>query len=395
VAERLGCRLRREGRSFRIPGHGGLILWEGPDGWRWTWFSQGRSGDAISFLQEFAGLSFQEAVEYLAGLSPEPSSSTRPRTKPRPPRPKKPERRRPLADPGKWQEKARAFVKWAHNNLAGPEGEAVRQWLAEKRGIDQETARRVMLGFLPREIRRKRSGWGLPVEDKDRLWLPPGLVIPYRDLQGELSGLQFRIFKPDEARKYGLPSVKTKIRFYFVSPGKRPVFLLGRPGEPLFIVESELDAILLARFVRDYGISVAALGSAGRKPRIEEDLEFYLLFLTAPLVILSLDNDEAGREASSWWLKTYRHVLGRPTPREKDLADFWKIAGDTELERWLWEGVRRAEAELLPGAELNEAERERLAIMIELGGLREEEALARLKEINHAMKKTVAPETTA
>jgi len=110
---------------------------------------------------------------------------------------------------------------------------------------------------------------------------------PLSKSSGELVGLQFRLFKPDEAGRYSLPPINTKIRFYLVSSGKRPIYLIGKPGEPLVIVESELDAVLLARLARDCDVSLAALGSAGRKPRIEEDTEFFLLFLSAPVVFFT------------------------------------------------------------------------------------------------------------
>ena len=343
VAAQLGFELRREGRTYRIPGYGGLILWSGSDGlWRWTHFSAGKGGDPIAFVQEWGGLNFWEAVAYLTGQDFFPSGHKASPQK-RSPRPGKPTKE-PGVDWTRWRAKTRAFLEWAHEQLMGPEGEAVRRWLAEKRGIDMETAQRFKLGFCPREIWRKRSDWGLPLENKDRLWLPPGLVIPYQNLQGELVGLQFRLFKPNKAKKYGLPSINTKIRFYFVSPGKRPIYLIGKPGEPLVILESELDAILLARLSHDCDVSLAALGSAGRKPRIEEDMEFFLLFLSAPAVLLALDNDEAGRKAPEWWTKRYKHVLYWPITEAKDPGELWKAQGHEAVRKWLTEGLERVAA---------------------------------------------------
>ena len=254
-----GWHLKREGRDYRIPGHGGLTLWQDDAGlWRWTWFSRGKSGDAISFLMEFEGLSFREAVEVLSGERwPESSLSVRSNRKLEPPRTGKPE---------KWQEKAEAFVEWAHEQLMGPEDEAVRRWLVEERGIDEETVRAFRLGFNPKVIYRDRKAWGLPVGDKDKLWLPPGLVIPRFDSSRKITGITIRLFKTDEVKDYGLPGLENcEIRYYSVpSPFKREIWTVGKVGSPLVIVESELDLILLSRFADD--CSVAALGSAGRKP---------------------------------------------------------------------------------------------------------------------------------
>ena len=338
VARSLGFELKREGQDFRIPGHGGLTLWRDETGrWHFTHFSVGKSGDPIAFLQEYAGFSFREAVEYLTGRSLDVDARPHRAKKFSPPETEKCAQ----GNLEKWREKAGAFLSWACENLMAPQGEAVRAWLWEERGIDEETARRFELGFCPNEIWRKRSEWGLK-EGKDHLWLPPGFVIPYRNRAGELLGFQFRLFKPDEAKKYGLPAIKgLKLRFYFLSPHKRPVFLIGKPGQPLVVVESELDAILLARLTHDCDVSIAALGSAGRRPKLDEDIEFYALFLTAPTALLSLDTDAAGQRASEWWVSTYRHITNHPVPEGKDPTDFWQAKGDKGLLDWLIKGLEQ------------------------------------------------------
>jgi len=150
-----GWRLKREGSGYRIPGHGGLCLYQKSDEWLWHHFSAGRGGDAISFLQEWAGMSFREAVEALIGESwPESSSrSSKPKAL-KPPRAQKPELQ---GDPEKWREKAKAFVAWAHKKLMAPEGEPMRKWLWERRGLTEETARRFFLGCCPKSLRRDRE----------------------------------------------------------------------------------------------------------------------------------------------------------------------------------------------------------------------------------------------
>ena len=350
VAQSLGFELRREGQDYRIPGHGGLTFWRDETGkWHFTHFSAGKSGDPIAFLEEYANFSFKEAVAYLTGRGI-PSSV---KTKAKPPRKKE----EPKPDWEKWRERAEAFTKWAHTILMGPQGEAARRWLREERGINEKTATYFKLGFNPRQFWRKRSDWGLlSTGEKDRLWLPPGLVVPYRNLGGELVGLQFRLFKPNEAQKYGLPAIKgSKIRFYFLSPHKRPIFLIGKPGRPLIVLESELDAILLWQLAQDCDLSFVALGSAGRRPSLDDDFEFHLVFLTAPAVILALDADEPGHLASKRWVRRYRHVFSWFVPEGKDVTDYWRAAGDTKVLRWLFEGLEKAQ-----DLQISEEDKERL-----------------------------------
>lgn len=59
-----GVPLKKEGRSYRIFGYGGLIVTD----YRWYWHSRGRGGKAIDFLMEFFGMTFHEAVRELTGF---------------------------------------------------------------------------------------------------------------------------------------------------------------------------------------------------------------------------------------------------------------------------------------------------------------------------------------
>lgn len=105
-------------------------------------------------------------------------------------------------------------------------------------------------------------------------------------------------------------------------------------------MESELDAILLVQELGNY-VSVAALGSAGRRPRdLETNQDFWWLFTLAPVVFLTLDADEVGQAAVQWWLERYRHVINWPVPRGKDPTEFFLAGGD--LKTWLLEGLERA-----------------------------------------------------
>ncbi len=342
IAEGLGYQLRREGRTYRIPKHGGLILWQAPDGlWRWTWFSQGTGGDAISFLQEFEGMSFKEAIEYLTG------ESLVSREKNITPKRKKLPQKKPLKQASqskglteeaisKWRQKAKEFLDQAHKALFSSSGKEVLKWLKEKRGISERAIKRFRLGLSLEGKREAGKEWGL---DKDKVWLPQGLVIPYLGYNGEIVGFLFRLFKPGEVKGFGR---ETKIRYYYLSLWERPVMTFGEVGSPLVIVESELDFILLSDLAEVNDFALLSLGSAGRKLKLAKEPLASVYLLSSPLVLVALDNDEAGKKASEEWLKTYRHTFKWLPVEGKDPTELWQRKGSLGLTEWLFRGFEEA-----------------------------------------------------
>ena len=71
VLRGLGYKLERDStKGWRIPGHGGLIIWKRDDGnWGWKHFSTDEAGDTISFLNKFHGISRTQSIEILASAS--------------------------------------------------------------------------------------------------------------------------------------------------------------------------------------------------------------------------------------------------------------------------------------------------------------------------------------
>lgn len=56
-----GYDLKREGQNFRIPGHGGLLVRAN----HWRQFSTGEGGNTLDFLVRVLGIDFKEAIEQL------------------------------------------------------------------------------------------------------------------------------------------------------------------------------------------------------------------------------------------------------------------------------------------------------------------------------------------
>jgi len=121
----------------------------------------------------------------------------------------------------------------------------------------EHTLRTWGLGWCPRDLFEPPEQWGLTGK---RLYLPRGVVIPHF-VNGDLWALKVRRFVGDvptkaaDGGKYGGPR-GGQIALYGVD------LLQGSP-RPLFLVEAELDALLLWQAAGDL-VDVAALGSASR-----------------------------------------------------------------------------------------------------------------------------------
>jgi len=279
----------------------------------------GKAGDNIQFLIDFDGMTFRQACAELRLDIPERPAGWRPDV---PSRAKwVPETSRP---PGEiWQERAERFVTWAQGQLER-NGEML-SWLAA-RGIDAGAAEDYRLGWNPgedgKDIYRARSAWGLDPEHRDdgkpkALWIPAGLVIPYiRD--GVIQ--RIRIRRPD-----GNPR-------YVVLPGSsKAVMLLGRGRRAFVIVESELDAIAVMANNRLAG--AVGLGSAGAKP----DAEACEVLRGALQILVSIDFDEPGAKAASWWKENFGRCDRWPVPRGKDPGEAYAMG--TDLEQWIRAGL--------------------------------------------------------
>jgi len=104
---------------------------------------------------------------------------------------------------------------------------------------------------------------------------------------------------------------------------------IGKPLERVgVIVESELDAILLAQ-QSNRPLYIVALGHAQAKP---SDMLLRQLSL-CPVVLVSLDSDDAGAQAS-WknWIGL-PGVFRSPPIGGKDLTDMWSAGVD--LNNWI------------------------------------------------------------
>jgi hypothetical protein len=314
------------------PGCGGkdrFHLWpnQGENGTFWCRQCD-KGGDAIRYLRDFEGMSFQEAC---AALGKEPGARAWHSPGGAPCRPVwHPE---PATVPGQlWQQKAEKLTIWAHDCLLSTHVELQR---LAARGIDLETVKLARLGWNPgergKDLWRPREAWGLPEEIREetgkhrRLWLPRGLVIPR--MEGE--GVQrLRIRRPEgEPRYYVLPG-----------SGSAPLYL-GCQHRAAVVVESELDAWALVAAAGDL-VGAYGIGNSSAKP----DTESFARLRALDLILVATDFDEldqkgerAGAKAARWWMETFPQADRWPVPIGKDPGEAY--GAGVNLRDWIKAGI--------------------------------------------------------
>ena len=100
------------------------------------------------------------------------------------------------------------------------------------------------------------------------------------------------------------------------------------------IVESELDGLLLNQEAGDLA-AVVAMGSAQAKP----DAITHEALTKAEMILIALDNDDAGAKASwHFWPETYGAKVKRwPPIRGKDPSEAWR--NGLNIRSWVLAGL--------------------------------------------------------
>ncbi len=310
-------------------------------------FGCGKSGDAISFLMEHAGMSFVEAVQDLAqqyGLQvPEDDASP--------------------------QDRARALEQRQKqstlNSVLEKAGEAYKKQLKESpravdylkgRGLSGEIAKLFGLGYAPEGWRSLASVFP---NYEDPLLVESGLVIlnvdeasgeekrydrfrdrimfPIRNIKGECIGFGGRVLGDDKPK-------------YLNSP-ETPVFSKGRELYGLFearnalhdqgyalVTEGYMDVVALAQL--GFSNAVATLGTACTAEHLHK------LFRFTDAVVFSFDGDAAGRRAARKALDgalpfatDVRSVKFLFLPAEHDPDSFIREFGKEAFARYVSEAV--------------------------------------------------------
>lgn len=137
-----------------------------------------------------------------------------------------------------WMERAAAFVREC---AAGVEsGDGLKSLYA--RGLTVETAHTLGIGWNPADRYGRRADWGLDEEVNPetgrfrKVWLPRGLVLQIRRKAGVTALL---IRRADWKPKDDLP------KYWQVKGSGNGCYVIGKPGLPVVLVESLLDAVLV------------------------------------------------------------------------------------------------------------------------------------------------------
>jgi DNA primase len=97
-----------------------------------------------------------------------------------------------------------------------------------------------------------------------------------------------------------------------------------QPGLPILLTEGEFDA-LIARQMGEGLISAAALGSAANK---YIDPRWFSKLISAPSILICMDDDEAGQRAREQLRKLSLAARCSQVPQGKDIIEFYKRAGE-------------------------------------------------------------------
>lgn len=292
----------------------------GATGGRFMCRGCGRQGDGIQFLRDLDGLSYPDACKRL-GVPPRETKRT-------PPRQEEIWAPKPSVLPGvKWSGAAGWFVGLcAKTLLSCKEG----MEYALSRGLSPETIASRKIGWNRKEKFADRASWGLPEEinpDTGRprkVWSPAGLVIPtFRD--GQVVAIKIRRSDWKAGDKYP--------KYVAVSGGGTlPMILPPGKGKPCVVVESEIDAILIAQEAGDL-VTAIALGTAKAKP----EAEAHAMLTVAPVILVATDYDKAGADAWPWWREHYAKAKRWPVPHGKDVGDL--MAEQGMVRAWIEAGL--------------------------------------------------------
>lgn len=286
----------------------------------------GKYGDAINFLRDLYGLTYNEACEKLRIQPKERGLVPVFREKPKPPS---------VNDPSSlWQEKGLGFIEWSHAQLLNNPA-ALSEVTA--RGFTMESIVKFKLGFCPSTFYRDREDWGLIRELKEdgkprRLWLPMGQTIPTFSKDGRVTKIKVR-------RTYWKNGDKLP-KYVEISGSKQAPSIYGDTSIPCSIIlESEFDALLIQQFTSDLVYCVALGGSTKNPDHLTDQL-----LRSTQLLLFCPDFDKPGAIAWSKWKDMFPQIHKILTPDGKGAGDYFQNGGD--LRQWLEDSVKEIQRKI-------------------------------------------------
>lgn len=297
-----------------------FAVWpKGENGGHWWCRQCGKSGDCLSFLMAFKGLSFKDACQELRCIVPdEPNRPQQSRT----PQPDiyASDLRDAACFDDRWQGCAEDFAYACAGRLWDDWQGAAGQYLQD-RGITRKMAVAALLGV--NEVSYKASWGGVDV------YLPRGITIPWLIDGLTIYNVRVRRRNQDLAAK---PDLSKYASAKGAANGMYGVDLV-RPGDRVYMTEGEFDQMILKDYLLKRGDENSSVVSIGSNTGARV-IRWVARLALASKVILCFDNDSAGEVAAEYWLK----VLGRKAlwkrPTKKDITELWQAG---ELATWMRE----------------------------------------------------------
>lgn len=285
---------------FRIqPNHG-----------TYGWFACnqcGKKGNTVDYLMEKRGYSKRDALQAV-GWVPKDGSPLQPQI----PHSALEERPQWNEPPERWQEGAIGFYQDAQRMLWSKRGEVALRYL-RRRGLKDDTIRKAVLGYNPREHYGTARDWGRPV------FLNKGIVIPWF-----AGGKVWRLTIRDEQVQEGGG------RYKQVAGGSNGLYLadsLKLKRSIVVMTEGELDALSIAQECGDQ-VAVVATGTT----QGSHTPQWVGLLARQERVLIAFDAEESGEKAVQWWQERLKNA--------RRLRPWWKDANQmlqdgADLRSWL------------------------------------------------------------
>ena len=256
-------------------------------------------GDAIAWVMKRGPLDFPEACRRLGADPSAPTSGTAARR----PAPKPSILEPPDYD---WQFEAFVVAYDCRKLLWSDAGTWALEYLRD-RGLNDYTIEDNWLGLQPED------------GDRNGLFVPRGIVIPYRHNKID-TWWALKVRRAEGEPKY------TQVK-----GGKASLYRADSlAGQDVAVVcEGEFDTLLLAQHVGDL-VAVFTFGGAA-----SHDVDAWLPYLLhLKRLLIATDNDKSGEEAWQYWKrKTKRAKRLAPPGGAKDITDAWKDGAD--LRAWV------------------------------------------------------------
>jgi len=309
-------KLRRSGKNYTgfCPFHANtrtpaFVVF--PDTGTWRCFGEcNEGGDIFRYVMKKEGVDFRESLKMLAkraGIQLEPLT------------PQKIERNEREDYLRKLLEEAVVFYR--HQLLNTDAGKKARTYLREKRGINPKTEEVWGLGYAPKSwdaVLNYLKNKGYPVKDMIEAGLLTErqdgkvydrfrhrLMIPIRNMSGQMAGFGGRVLNPDDVPKFinspqSILFDKSSI-LYGLDKARKPI----RSSNQAVIVEGYFDVIVVHQ--EGFQNVISPMGTALTEVQMRMLKRFTRNF------ILALDPDAAGQKATLRGLEVAREALDHNT----------------------------------------------------------------------------------